>query len=427
MTILLLLIGFFPLTSWGNSDSFLPELTRKLIPLYQHWHQNPELSFQEEKTALRFSEELRKAQFEVTSSFGGHGVVGVLKNGKGPTLLLRTDLDALPLAEATGLEYASKAKSKTSDGTEVPVMHACGHDLHMTHMVGVAHYLQHHKTRWQGTVIMIGQPAEEKGGGARAMLKAGLFSKFPKPNYALALHVDASQAVGKVTLIPGPLTANVDTLDIKMKGRGGHGARPQDTIDPIPMASELVLTLQTLISREKDPSRAAVITVGAFNAGTKHNIIPDSATLLLTVRTFSPEVRTKILDGIKRKAKAIALAYEAPEPEIKSSEEPVPSVINDPGMVQRLKPVFSKWLEEKNILSSEPWTVGEDFSRYGLEGVPSVMFTLGTLTEARIKKYQGKGTVPSLHSAQYFPSAEESLLVGIPLMGESAIELLSSK
>ncbi len=431
MSILLSLYLLLPLTSFGAENSLgksfidLQALSQDLKPIYEQFHQNPELSFHEEKTAAIFAAELKKAGFQTTVSFGGWGVVGILKNNAGPTLMLRTDLDALPIEEETGLAYTSKQKQSSSKGGEVGVMHACGHDLHITNMIGVARVLAQNRARWHGTVMIIGQPAEEKGAGARLMLDAGLFKKFPKPDYALALHVDASERVGKVTLLSGPITANVDSVDIIMKGRGGHGANPQQTIDPIPMTSELVLALQTLISREKDPSEPAVLTVGSFHSGSKHNIISNSAHLQLTVRTFNKETRENILEGIKRKARAIATSYQAPEPEITMSEEPVPSVVNDPKLVARLRPLFIKILGENNILGGRPWMVGEDFSRYALAGVPSVLFTLGSLSESRLKDYQKKGHVPSLHSSTYFPSAVEAMRVGINVMAESAFTLLN--
>lgn len=419
MTILLLILGMFPITSWSSNEISSPEaIAKQLIPVYEQLHQHPELSYKEEKTAALLASELKSSGFDVTTQFGGFGVVAILRNGKGPTILLRTDLDALPITEATKLPFAS---------VEPGVMHACGHDLHVTNLIGVARYLKTTISQWKGTLILIGQPAEEKGGGASAMLKAGLFKKFPKPDYALALHVDSSQAVGTITLLSGPTTANVDSLDIVMKGRGGHGARPQDTIDPIPMTSELVLSLQTLISREKDPSIPAVITVGSFHSGTKHNIIPETATIQLTVRTFTPEARKKTLEGIKRKANAIALAYQAPEPEIRMSEEGVPSVINDVRVVEKLRPIFHKIVGAANVIGGTPWTVGEDFSRYGAEGVPSVMFSIGTISEKRLKDYQKKGLIPSIHSSTYYPSAQESLEVGIKAMGQATLELFNSK
>ncbi|MBM4315910.1 MAG: amidohydrolase [Deltaproteobacteria bacterium] len=426
MIILLLLFGLFPLTSFSTNDGeYVEQLTQRLVPFYEKLHQNPELSFQEEKTSTAFAAQLRELGFQVQHPFGGFGVVGTLKNGEGPTVLLRTDLDALPILEQTQLPYASKIRNKTAQGLESGVMHACGHDLHITNMVGVANYLKQHKNRWKGTAMIIGQPAEEKGAGAKAMLKAGLFKKFPHPNFALAMHVESSQTTGKVRLISGPVTANVDSIDIKMKGRGGHGATPHETIDPIPMTSELVLSLQSLVSREKDPFEPAVITVGSFHAGSKHNIIADYALLQLTIRTFSPSERTRVIEGITRRAKAIASAYGAPEPEINSSEDPVPSVINDPEMVATLKPVITRIIGAKNILDGHPSTVGEDFSRYGLEGVPSVMVSVGVLTEKRLEQYRKKGHVPSLHSSTFYPSVLETLRISIPVLGESAIELFN--
>ena len=426
---LLFLLVLIPTASFAaeeKSELDIKGILQGLMPIYEDLHQNPELSFKEQKTAELFATELKKSGFQTTTNFGGFGVVAILKNNSGPTVMLRTDLDALPITEETGLSFSSKQKQKSSQKSEVGVMHACGHDLHITNMIGVAKVLSQNKTRWHGTLIIIGQPAEEMGAGARLMLAAGLFKQFPKPDFALALHVESNESVGKVRLLSGPVTANVDTIDITMHGRGGHGANPHETIDPIPMTSELVLALQTLISREKDPSDPAVLTVGSFHSGSKHNIISSSAQLLLTVRSFSKETRAKILDGIRRKAKSIADSYQAPAPEVTITGEPVPSVVNDAKLVERLRPVFIKIVGEKNVLGGRPSMVGEDFSRYGLEGVPSLMFTLGTLSESRLEKYKKTGSIPSLHSSAYFPSAAESLPVGIALMAESAITLFNN-
>jgi hippurate hydrolase len=259
------------------------------------------------------------------------------------------------------------------------------------------------------------------------MIKAGLFKKFPRPSYALALHVDASTETGTATLNSGPVTANVDSMEITMIGKDGHGARPQDTIDPIPMASELVLSMQTLVSREKDPSDPAVVTVGSFHSGTKHNIISASAILQLTIRTFTDKTRMLIIDGIKRKARAIAQAYKAPEPKITSSEATVPSVQNSPVVVEKIRPVFERVIGPQKILQSEPWTVGEDFSFYGAEGIPSVLFSIGTISSSRMKAYKKKNGPPGLHSGTYYPSSEESMQTGIPLLAESAIALFNAK
>ncbi len=278
----------------------------ELVQLYRHFHQHPELSFQEKETAARLAQELKSAGYDVTTGVGGTGVVGLLKNGPGPTLMLRTDLDALPVTESTNLAYSSKVKVKQPSGTETGVMHACGHDIHITNLIGVARYLAANRDRWSGTLMLIGQPAEEVGNGAKKMLDDGLFEKFPKPDYAVALHVDGSLATGKVGYRAGFAQANVDSVDITLHGRGGHGAAPHTTVDPVVMAAKLILDLQTLVSRETNPIEPAVVTVGSIHAGTKHNIIPEDCKLQLTVRSYSDKVREHLLDGIRRKAKAVA-------------------------------------------------------------------------------------------------------------------------
>ena len=270
--------------------SWVDKHRAELVDLYRDFHQHPELSFQEKETAARLAKELKAVGAEVTTNFGGYGVVGILANGPGPRIMLRTDLDALPVTEQTGLVYASRVMTKAKDGQDTGIMHACGHDIHITNQIGVARYLAANKDLWSGTVMFIGQPAEEIGGGAKIMLDAGLFTKFPKPDMALALHVDSTLPTGKVGYRAGYSQANVDSVDITIRGRGGHGATPHMTIDPIVEAARLVLDLQTIISREIKAQEPAVITVGSIHAGTKHNIISDSCTLQLTVRSYSPEV-----------------------------------------------------------------------------------------------------------------------------------------
>ncbi len=277
-----------------------------LDSLYKYLHTHPELSFEEEHTAARMGKELRAAGFEVTTKVGGHGVVGVLKNGAGPTVLVRTDMDALPVTEATGLPYASTVRTRDKDGKEVGVMHACGHDMHMTCWVGTARTLANMKSQWHGTLVFIAQPAEEVGGGARRMLLDGLFKRFPRPDFCLGLHCDPRQPYGHIAYAEGLLCANVDTVDITVRGKGGHGSAPQTTIDPIVLAARIVLDLQTLVSRETNPADPAVVTVGSIHGGTKHNIIPAEVKLQLTVRTLKDEVRQHILEGIQRIAKAAA-------------------------------------------------------------------------------------------------------------------------
>ncbi len=400
-------------------DGELPEL----VKLYRHFHANPELSFQEEKTAARLAEELRKLGVEVTTGIGGHGLVGVLNNGDGPTVMLRCDLDALPIAEATGVEYASQVRVKTERGVTVGVMHACGHDVHITNLIGVARYLASHRDAWSGTLMLIGQPAEERGAGAKAMLSDGLFRKFSLPDYALALHVDPSLATGKVGYRSGYAMANVDSVDITIHGRGGHGAYPQTTIDPIVIAARLVVDLQSIVAREIKPIEPAVVTVGSIHGGTKHNIIGDSCKLQLTVRSYSDAVRKKLIAGIRRKALAAAASSDAPKPTIVVSEG-TPSLWNEPELTNRMGEVFRRVLGKENVTSAEPSMGGEDFGRYGRAGVPILMFRLGAISAERIAKYE---VVPSLHSATFYPDADATLRTGVIALASGAMELLQAK
>lgn len=407
-------------TAWASAH------LKELFTLYKHFHQHPELSLQERETAARVAEELEEAGAEVTPGFGGHGVVGVTANGKGPTLLIRTDLDALPVTEQTQLTYASIVKVKDARGAETGVMHACGHDIHITSLIGVARYLSENKDRWKGTVVFIGQPAEERGEGALQMLNAGLFEKFPKPDYALAMHVDSHLAAGKVGYLAGYTLANVDSVDIKLRGRGGHGAFPHTTVDPIVQAARLILDLQTIVSREIKPTEPAVVTVGAIHAGTKHNIIGDECHLQLTVRSYSDEVRQHLLKAIRRKAAATAASADAPEPSVEVTEG-TPAMFNDEKLVERVVPVFRQVLGEERVVPSEPSMGGEDFSRYGLAGVPIFMFRVGTVDAKRLAGYERIGQEPpSLHSAMFYPDAEQTLETGVAAMAAAALELLQA-
>jgi amidohydrolase len=400
----------------------------ELVSTYRDFHLHPELSFEEKETAARLAAAWKAAGLEVTTNFGGHGAVGIAMNGKGPTVMIRTDLDALPVIEQTGLVYASKVKTKDKDGNEVGVMHACGHDIHITCIIGVAQYLMANKNLWSGTLMLIGQPAEERGRGADMMLDAGLFTKFPKPDYALALHVDSTLPTGKIGYRAGYLLANVDSVDVTMKGRGGHGAYPHTTIDPIVMAAHLVLDLQTLVSRENKPTDPAVITVGSIHGGTKHNVIGDTCHLQLTVRSYSTEVRNKLIDGIKRKAAAVATGAGAPEPVVVVSEESTPALQNDEKLVERLVPVWQQKLGKENVMPSEPSMGGEDFSRYGLAGVPICMFRLGAIESKRLAGLtRGGMSPPSLHSAVFYPDAEQAITTGVTAMSVAALDLFSNK
>jgi hippurate hydrolase len=396
----------------------------ELVALYRHLHAHPELSLQEKDTAARMAAELKTLGAEVTTGVGGHGVVGILKNGSGPTVLVRTDLDALPVVENTGLVYSSQVRVRDAKGTEVGVMHACGHDIHITCLIGVARYLETHKPRWQGTVVFIGQPAEERGLGARAMLADGLFERFPKPDYALALHVDAALAAHQVGCRPGYCLANTDSVEITVQGKGGHGAYPHTTVDPIVQAAQLILALQTIVSREVLPTEPAVITVGSIHGGTKHNIIPDNCQLQITVRSYSDDVRKQLLKAIERKAKGIALACGAPEPIVKITEG-MPAVFNDERLAARVEDAFRRALGAENVTPAELSMGGEDFSLYGKAGVPALMFRLGSVDARRLARHKELGQEPpSLHSPLYYPEAEETLQTGIVAMSSAVLELL---
>lgn len=399
----------------------------ELIALYRDFHQHPELSLRETETAARLAQQWRDAGFEVTTGVGGTGVVAVLKNGPGPTVMLRTDLDALPVTEATGLVYASQATVTQKDGRKTGVMHACGHDIHMTNLVGVARYMAANRDRWSGTLVLIGQPAEEVVAGARKMLADGLFTKFPKPDIALAMHVDANLEAGTVGYNVGAMTANVDSVDVLLHGKGGHGAAPHTTIDPVVMAARLVLDLQTLVSRETNPIEPAVVTVGTIHAGTKRNIVSDSCLLQLTVRTYSEKVRKHILDGIERKAQAAAQSAGAPPAEVKIiAEESSPSIHNDKQLVERLVSVWEKLLGADNLKPQPPTMGAEDFSLYGREGgMPIFMIHLGSVEAHRLAGLKRGGQEPpSLHSPTYYPDADLTLQTGVTAMSAAALELL---
>jgi amidohydrolase len=403
---------------WVASE--VPQLTQ----LYESLHQTPELSFQEEKTSARIAGLLREAALTVTEQVGGHGVVGVLENGAGKTLLLRSDMDALPVVEETELPYASQVKAHDDRGATVGVMHACGHDMHMTNLVGAVRYLASHRDLWQGTLVAIFQPAEERGAGAQAMLDDGLFSRFPRPNYAVAMHVAADRPTGTVGYRAGFACANVDSVDIKIRGRGGHGAYPHTTIDPVVIAARLVLDLQTIVSREIDPIEPAVITVGSIHGGTKHNVIGDTCELQLTVRSYTPEVREQLLKAIRRKALAAAASSSAPEPEVKTSEG-TPALFNDPQLTERVVAALKQALGEANVVEVPPTMGGEDFGRFGGAGVPIVMLQLGAVNRDRLDQYKQAGeSPPSLHSPKFYPDPDKTIATGVATLATAALELL---
>ncbi len=439
--ILGLAIAELTLTGFGTAqplDAMIEKELPALVETYKRLHAEPEISYFEEKTAAFIAQELRTLGFEVTERVGKYpnparmcyGVVGVLKNGTGPTILVRTDLDALPMEEKTGLPYASKVKTRNEFGEEVYTMHACGHDIHMTSFLGTAKMLVQLKNRWRGTLVMIGQPAEERGAGAKAMLDDGLYDRFPKPDVALALHDNSALEAGKVGFCEGYALASVNSVDITVRGVGGHGAYPHTTKDPIVIASDIVLALQTIVSREISPLDPAVVTVGSIRGGTKHNIIPDEVHMQLTVRAYKEEVRKQILSAIRRIAEGIARAAGVPEnrmPIVRVDEEEyTPSTYNDPALTRRLMTSLQKVLGKENVVTVDPVMGGEDFGRFGLNGkIPTCIFWLGAVDPAKIEQSRREGTpLPSLHSSQFAPLPEPTIRTGVKAMTSAVLELM---
>lgn len=423
------------IASAQSLDSRIEQLTGRemdgLIELYEYLHAHPELSYQEEKTAAKLVSELNSLGFKTTANVGGHGFVAVMENGPGPTLMVRTDLDGLPVLEKTGRPYASDMRATDDLGNDVAVMHACGHDIHMSSFIGAARLVTKMKDSWSGRLIMIGQPAEERGTGAVRMLADGLYEKWPRPDFAIALHTDAALEAGKIGYHAGYAMANVDWIDITIRGVGGHGAYPHRTKDPIVIASQVILALQTIISRELRPIDAGVITVGSIHAGTKHNVISDEAKLQLTVRSYSDESRKLILDAIKRVTVGIARAAGVPadrEPTITVAEDEfVPATYNDPELVERLLPVWNGVLGSDNVVERDPEMGGEDFSRFGRETphTPIFLFRVGTVSHDRFEAAESGGApLPSLHSPLYWPEPKPTIEAGTKAMTAAILELL---
>lgn len=403
-----------------------------LMELYRDLHANPELSFQEFRTSAKLAAEAKRLGFTVTEKVGQTGVVAVLKNGPGPVVMLRADMDGLPVIEQTGLPYASKVKGVSKSGLETGVMHACGHDTHMTAWVGTARQMVANKDKWSGTLVMILQPAEEIGSGARAMLTDGLYTRFPKPKYVIGFHDAAQFPAGAIGYSSGFALANVDSVDIKVKGVGGHGAYPQTTKDPIVLASRIVGSLQTLVSREVDPQDAAVVTVGSIHGGAKHNIISDEVTMLLTVRSYSDETRKLLLEGIRRIAKGEAIAAGMPEdkmPEIKiADDEFTPATYNTPELTARMAALFKSRFGDKRVISTPPVMGGEDFSEFyraDKANVESLIFWVGGVPQAQYDEAMksGKG-LPSLHSPFWAPDADKVISTATEAMALAAMDLM---
>jgi len=410
-----------------------------LLAIYKDIHSHPELSTREEKTSALVAKELRAAGCEVTENFGKYdnpnlkcyGVIGIVKNGTGPTVLVRTDMDALPVEEDTGLPYASKVTTKGDDGREVHVMHACGHDAHMSAFIGTARALQRMKDRWSGTIMFIGQPAEETVGGARAMLKAGLYNRFGKPDFALGFHDKADLQTGHIGVTPGYTYANVDSVDVTVRGVGGHGAYPHKTKDPIVLAAEMINAWQTIASRENNPLDPIVVTVGSIHGGTKHNIIPDEVKMQLTVRTYKSEVRDRVLKAIDEIAKGIASAGGVPAdraPVVNVLKDQfTPATYNNPDLTKRLVGVWKNVLGADNVEIVDPTMGGEDFSEYSLpdHSIPAVDFHIGAVDPEKIAQFKREGKeLPSLHSSKFAPVPEPTIRVGIIGMTSAVLELM---
>jgi hippurate hydrolase len=420
-------------------DARLDQELPSLVSTYKALHAAPELSHHEDKTAALLARELRGFGYDVTEHVGkypkpewqGHGIVAVMKNGAGPTVLVRADMDALPVEEQTGLPYASHAHTKNDAGLDVAVMHACGHDIHVTTLIGTAKLLAAMKDQWHGTLVLIGQPSEETIDGARAMLADGLYLRIPRPDYALALHDSSDLETGKISYTPGYALASSTAVEVTIRGRGAHGSRPEVSKDPIVLAAEFIMAIQTIVSRENSPFDPAVVTVGSIHGGTKGNIIPDDVHLQLTVRTYKEEVRQHILASLDRIAKGVALAGGVPEdraPIVKASEtEATPATYNDPALTAREAAALRKGLGPENVIEDKPVMGSEDFGLFGLEGhqIPTLMLRVGAIDADRIANSQRTGVpLPSLHSALFWPVPEPTIRTGVKAMTLAVTELM---
>lgn len=405
--------------------------TSASLKLCKYLHQHPELSFQETETSALMADELTKTGFEVTKNFGGNNVVGIFKNGEGPVVMLRTDMDALPVGENTGLDFSSSVRSKLADGEEVPVMHACGHDIHMSVWLGTIRALVAMKKEWKGTLVVIAQQAEEMSGGAGLAIETGLFTRFPKPGYALAFHINPEIESGKIGLTGGPVFAGVKTVAITVFGKGGHGAYPEKCIDPIVIASRIVLDLQTIVSRERSPLEPVVVTVGSIHGGTRPNIIPDQVKMELTLRYYSEETISKVIASIKRISNAASQMAGMPDnrlPLVEVSPVETPPVINSASLSSEINEFASQVIGNQNIVKVNPAMVGEDFSKYGYtkEKIPICLIWLGSTNPDVMKEMDQKGEKPfPLHSSKLNPDYENTIRTGIEVMTANVMGLMN--
>lgn len=403
-------------------DSVYPEVES----LYFDLHQTPELAMHEHQTAAKLAERLTSLGYDVTTGVGGTGIVAVLRNGAGRTVLLRTDMDALPIEEKTGLSFASHVVETSASGVSTPVMHACGHDIHMASWIGTAKLMATTRGAWHGTLVLIGQPAEETGEGAAAMIKDGLLTRFPKPEFAIAIHDNANLPVGQVGYTPGYALASADSVEITVFGRGGHGGRPQNTIDPIVIAARTILALQTIVSRENDPLDPVVITVGSIHGGSKNSIIPDEVKLQLTVRTYKPEVRDRVLAAIERVAKGEAMASAAPKEPLVVVTHAANAMYNDLALTKRLVGTLQGVLGAGSLVEVPPAMVFEDFAEFHLAGIPSADFWVGAVNPAKFAAARQSGTsLPQLHSAMWAPDYAPTLRTAIVVETTELLDLLN--
>jgi hippurate hydrolase len=422
-----------PLLAQGpNNSNEVKAVSADSYKLYVDLHEHPELSSHETQTAAKLAARLRSLGYDVSENIGGTGFVAVMKNGAGPTIMLRTELDALPVPEKTGLPYASKITAKDDSGKEVPVMHACGHDVHMASLIGTAQVMAESKNTWHGTLMIIGQPAEETISGAKRMIADGLMTRYPKPDVIVALHVGNGLPAGKVGVTPGYMSSNADSIKITIFGKGSHGSQPHNSIDPIVLGAKIVLALQTIPSREIKPGEPVVVTVGYFQAGLKNNIIPDEAKLGLTVRTYDPDVRKHVLVSINRIVKGEAEAAGVQKlPEI-THDEATDAVYNDPALAKAMTAVLVKALGKDNVEQEPPSMTSEDFSYFVEQGVPGFYFSLGGANPQKWAEAKASGEkLPSNHSPLFAPDAKPAIETGITaelavlrdLLNTSAAEL----